>query len=109
MLAGEAEFQRIIVEGLLEFLKAQGLPTTSSSLWEARTWSGVPFHSVAIGIRVTDEGWRVCPFAGVHDVIVPFEEPMEAILEVVERVREWERGVVARGGSVLTVGEGGGR
>jgi hypothetical protein len=94
-LAGEREFQEVIVEGLLEFFRERGLATEGSSLWEVRVWTGVAGApgSVCIGVRVTDEGWRVCPFAGLQDVVVPFEEPLEAILEVVGRVRAWRENI----------------
>lgn len=83
------------MEGLLEFFREHGLSTEGSSLWEVRVWTGVANApgSVCVGVRVTDEGWRVCPFAGFQDVTVPFEEPMEAILGAVDRVREWRENI----------------
>lgn len=92
----ESERFRIsLTEDLIAYLREEGFDTTSSSIWEARVWTGRAWESTLISICCfPGQGqfgeWSLSPMAGagVSSCRIPFCDPLEKVIEFCQRVRE---------------------
>jgi hypothetical protein len=82
------ELEKALTQGLTEYLQELGYDTTTSTIWETRTW----IKNTCLSITPTENGWHIHTIStpslkAINHISthIPYEEPIENLAHFLKK------------------------